>query len=99
MESKVYRLEELVESIEESINNLLKIKEQQSDLIDVIKKNAKRKFKDFIEASENQLKEADEKIKNLENQKDNIKIIIEKAKNDNSFDEFLSLVLETLVKF
>ena len=99
MESKVYRLEELIGQIEDSIDNLKKIKTQQTDLVDVIKKNAKRRFKDFIEASENQLKEVDEKIKNLENQKDKIKIIIEKAKSDNSFDDFLSLVLETLVKF
>ena len=58
-ESKLYRLVEMYDSMNESIRNIEKVKEEQFDLIDVLKtydnSNGSNKFESLIEQLKQQL--------------------------------------------
>lgn len=98
-DSKLYRLEELVDQIVESIDNIDKLIKETNELNEVLNKYAKRKFKNFIKAQDEQVKTLQLKKDELSIKLDNIKIIIDTARNDEEKCAFLDLVLNTLIQF
>lgn len=98
-DSKLYRLEELTNQIEESIDNIDKLIKETNELNEVLNKYAKRKFKNFIKAQDEQVKTLQLKKEELSVKLDNIKIIIDTARHDEEKCAFLDLVLNTLIQF
>lgn len=98
-DSKIYRLEELVDQIAESITNIDKLIDETQKLNAVLNKHAKRMFKDFIKQQEDQIKMLEDKKKELTNKKENISLIIKTAREDKDKEGYLSLILNTLIQF
>lgn len=66
MEDKTYRLEEMHDSMNESINNVNVVEEQQKTLIEVVKASDKAEcFEAFCKEIDDQLAELSEKKKKL----------------------------------
>ena len=98
-ESKIYRLDELKDQIEESIANIERLIFETKQLNDVLNQHAKRKFKDFIKSQENQITLYEGKKKELEIKLDNVKLIIDTARHDDEKAAYLDLILNTLIQF
>ena len=61
-----YKLEEMAESMQESINNARKVKEQQEELLNIIETSgSKHKFEEFIKGIEEQEDNIEKQIANL----------------------------------
>ena len=98
-DSVCYKLEEMLDNINETIDNINTLLRDQKELIDLCEEHKKDRFKDLIEQLKSQDEGYEEKLKSLIQKKNSITEIITKAKSDKNYDAFLTLVLTTLVNF
>lgn len=72
--NKSFRLVEMYDSMNQALENAKKVKEQQLELIDVIKKSDKvEKFESFIKELEDQVNNIDSQLKTLEKRMESLK--------------------------
>lgn len=98
-DSKLYKLDELIDQVNESIDNIDKLIKETKELNEVLNKHAKRRFKNFIKSQEQQINNLEEKKKDLSCKLDNIKIIVDTARHDEEKCAYLDLILNTLIQF
>lgn len=65
IENKVYRLEEMYDSMKDSIDNVNKVIDEQRHLLDVIKSAHDERFDAFVKASEEQIDNLVSQVKTL----------------------------------
>ena len=100
MESKLYRLEEMLETMEQSIANAKDVKNQQFNLSQLIKSSDKaEEFKEFTDGLDETTKTMVENIKKLEEKKDRLVTVIGKAKVDSVFESFLNDFMDVIGMF
>lgn len=98
-ESKIYRLEEMLESMVASLENIQKICEQQEKLITLVEEHSKDEFEEFIKESKEQLDNLKKQYDQLSSKKNSLEKIINSAKKDKTKENFLNLILDTLINF
>ena len=100
IESKLYRLEEMYDAMQASLENAKKVKNEQEMLIEIVKKSKKHNlFKDFIESEEKQTKELEQQIPILENRAQLLKNAIETCKGNEEIEKAMTVLLEALGVF
>lgn len=97
--SLIYRVEEFLANVDDTISNLTKVISEQEMLIGYLKQHPTNKFKDLIPQLEEQVKGYNEKLKSLTTKKVNLNKIINIARGSKNMDEYLTLVLENIVNF
>lgn len=89
-----YRLEEMEDAMQQSIDNIEKINKQQNKLLDIIKEkeeNAKE-FEDFIEDTNKQIKQMEEQKNQLVIKKEVLTLIIAECKENKLVSRFISML-------
>ena len=97
--SKLYRIEELRDQISASVSNLETIIADQTELQSIIEEHARERFKDFLKETAEQLEALKKQKEKLTDKLINVNRILELARNVPSLDNFLTLILDTLVEF
>lgn len=97
--SKLYRIEELRDQISASVSNLEKIIADQTELQSIIEEHARERFEDFLKETAEQLEALKKQKEKLTDKLINVNRILELARNVPSLDNFLTLILDTLVEF
>lgn len=97
--SLIYRVEEYLANVDETISNLNKVIFEQDMLIDYLKQHPENKFKDLINQLNEQLDGYKKKLEDLSKKKVNLNKIINFARGSKNMDEYLTLVLENIVNF
>lgn len=96
-ESLTYRLEEMVDAMEESLDNLKRITEQQKLLIKVVEESEESEnFKEFIEDSKKQIENFVEQNEKLTLKKQSIEEIVSECKADAKTDSIVTNLLTAL---
>ena len=98
-ESNIVRLEEMLESMDASLKNILEISGQQEKLIELVEKHAKTDFLAFIKESREQLENLKKQYASLGQKRTDLDKIINIAKSDKDKEDFLNLILNTLINF
>ena len=99
MEDKIYRLEEMLDSMNASLENIQKITEQQQKLIALVEEHGKDDFADFIKESREQLENLKKQYELLITKRDALQVIIAGSKASAEKGAFLNLILDTLINF
>lgn len=83
----IYKLEEMLEDMNQSINNLNEVIIKQIELNDIIKESSKKEdFEDFLKSSEESIERMSDQIKELNNRRTLLSQIITEVK-DNTVDK------------
>lgn len=100
LEDYTYRLEEMIDSMEASLANLVKVQTQQKALIDIVKNNNNDKmFDDFIKESENQMQTLEQQRQILTIRKEIFKQVVDAAKANESIARNISMFCKALGMF
>ena len=100
LEDYTYRLEEMIDSMEASLANLVKVQAQQKALIDIVKNNNNDKmFDDFIKESENQMQTLEQQRQILTIRKEIFKQVVDAAKANESIARNISMFCKALGMF
>ena len=100
LEDYTYRLEEMIDSMEASLANLVKVQAQQKALIDIVKNNNNDKmFDDFIKESENQMQALEQQRQILTIRKEIFKQVVDAAKANESIARNISMFCKALGMF
>ena len=100
LEDYTYRLEEMIDSMEASLANLVKVQAQQKALIDIVKNNNSDKmFDDFIKESENQMQTLEQQRQILTIRKEIFKQVVDAAKANESIARNISMFCKALGMF
>lgn len=98
-ESNILRLEEMLESMDASLKNILEISGQQEKLIELVEKHGKVDFMAFIKESREQLENLKKQYASLGQKRVDLDKIINIAKSDKEKEDYLNLILNTLINF
>lgn len=88
--SFVFRLEEMCDAIKASKDNLIKIRNEQDYLITKLKSLNDDKFVELIESIEKQNADFNTQELKLTNKIENMSKVIEQAKSDKAYENFLN---------
>ena len=100
LQDVTYRFEEMIDSMEASLANLVKVQAQQKALIDIVKNNNNDKmFDDFIKESENQMQTLEQQRQILTIRKEIFKQVVDAAKANESIARNISMFCKALGMF
>ena len=100
MENKIYRLEEMLEAMNASRDNLCDVINQQSKLIEIVRVSEDAKqFEQFISESEVQLNELKSQFDMLSIRIKSLYDFIEFVKKSSEFSEATTLLFDALGMF
>lgn len=100
LEDYTYRLEEMIDSMEASLANLVKVQAQQRALIDIVKNNNEDKaFDEFIKELEKQMQTLEQQRQILTIRKEIFKQVIDAAKANESIARNISMFCKALGMF
>lgn len=100
LEDYTYRLEEMIDSMEASLANLVKVQAQQKALIDIVKNNNEDKtFDDFIKESEKQMQTLEQQRQILTIRKEIFKQVVAAAKSNEIIARNISMFCKALGMF
>ena len=100
LEDYTYRLEEMIDSMEASLANLVKVQAQQKALIDIVKNNNDDKmFDEFIKESEKQMQTLEQQRQILTIRKEIFKQVVDAAKANESIARNISMFCKALGMF
>ena len=100
LEDYTYRLEEMIDSMEASLANLVKVQAQQKALIDIVKNNNEDKmFDEFIKESEKQMQTLEQQRQILTIRKEIFKQVVDAAKANESIARNISMFCKALGMF
>lgn len=100
LEDYTYRLEEMIDSMEVSLVNLVKVQVQQKALVDIVKNNNKDKmFDDFIKESEKQMQALEQQRQILTIRKEIFKQVVAAAKSNEIIARNISMFCKALGMF
>lgn len=99
-ESKTYRLVEMSESIQDSIDNIGKVVEEQSALVEVVKASKdSNRFENFIDGLNTQKTEFGKQIETLTKKKNLLDEIVTECTNNKDLDSYITMLLDALGVF
>lgn len=93
-----YRLEEMEDSMQQSIDNIEKINKQQNKLISIIEnyekdiEEDKKEFVKFISETKEQIKQLEEQKNQLKVKKEILNLIIAECKENKLVSRFISML-------
>jgi len=99
MELKTYRLEEMLDAMKNSLENAKKVKAEEEDLVAIIEEHAAEKFADFIKAQRESINNLSKQIETLENRATSLDTVVARCKDDSSFAEGITMLLNALGVF
>ena len=100
IEDYTYRLEEMIDSMEASLANLVKVQAQQKALIDIVKNNNEDKmFDEFIKESEKQMQTLEQQRQILVIRKEIFKQVVDAAKSNATIARSISMFCKALGMF
>lgn len=100
LEDYTYRLEEMIDSMEASLANLVKVQAQQKALIDIVKNNNDDKmFDEFIKESEKQMQTLEQQRQILTIRKEIFKQVVDAAKSNETIARNISMFCKALGMF
>ena len=100
LEDYTYRLEEMIDSMEASLANLVKVQAQQKALIDIVKNNNEDKmFDEFIKESEKQMQTLEQQRQILTIRKEIFKQVVDAAKSNETIARNISMFCKALGMF
>lgn len=99
MELKTYRLEEMLDAMKNSLENARKVKGEEIDLVAVVEEHAGEKFADFIKEQKASIEKLSMQIDTLEHRATLLETIVAKCKDDTSFAEGITMLLNALGVF
>ena len=92
--SKLYRLEEMLDSIEASLDNIKTVKTQQEHLLKLVEDNdEKHEFEEFLKESKEQLEKLSKQFIELSTRYTFLKAVVEKCKNDKKVEEIIDQLI------
>lgn len=92
--SKLYRLEEMSDSMTQSIDHVRKITQEQEELLAVVKVSDKAKtFKSFIKEMDETIINNYKQIEVLIGRRNALDKVIKICKNDENYEEAMTLLL------
>ena len=97
--SKVYRLEEMADAIDRSIDNAVKVKGEQQYLVDKLEELKDEKFVELIKSMKEQIVNLNKQIEVLTNRKGLIITVVEKCKYSTEYDMIVNELLDGLGVF
>lgn len=81
MENKLYRLEEMVDAIEQSKDNIHEVVGQQMDLIEIVQNSEKaEEFEDFLKESQEQVDNLNKQYEQLSMKQEAVETLIKLCK-------------------
>lgn len=93
IEDITYRLEEMLDAMDNSICNIEKINNEQTELIEIIENSNKaEKFNDFVNDTKQQMDNMNNQKNQLILKKEILKQIIDKCKNDSEISKYISML-------
>ena len=99
-ESKIYRLEEMLDSMKNAFDNAKKVREQQEHLLKLVKTHDKQnEFKEFVDESNAQLENLSKQISTLETRIEFISNVVDKCKVDEQNSQIVNDLLAGLGVF
>lgn len=100
IESKVYRLEEMYDAMQASLENAKKVKSEQELLIEIIKNDEKHDiFEEFIKSEEEQITQLAKQIDVLSTRADQLRSAIDICKENEEIEKAMTLMLDALGVF
>lgn len=99
-EGKIYRLKEMLESMETSLENAKKVYAQQGKLTKLVETSDNEKeFEDFVKESNDQLENLDKQIQTLGKRINLLKEVIDKAEVNQKMAHVVESLLSVLGVF
>lgn len=99
MEDRTYRLQEMLESMSNAIDNANEVKDQQNDLIQLIESSKDvEKFEKFIEELKEQIKDIEQQLTKLESRKEFLAKVVDECKH-NDIKEVVNYLIYALGMF
>lgn len=99
-ESVLYRFEEMLDSINASIDNAKSVAKEQQELLRIVKAaETEHDFSDFIKGVETQQANINEQVVVLEQRRDTIQQIVDLAKSDAKLEDSISKLAIALGMF
>jgi len=99
-ESKTYRLIEMSESMQESINNILQIVDEQRELVKIVTaSDAAKKFEKFIEGINEQIDNFNAQVRTLTTKKQSLDKVISACADNDETEKYVTLLLSALGVF
>lgn len=94
--SNIYKLDEMLDSIKQSIETVRTVIRQQEKLLDVLKDNEDEDFKDFKTGMADQTEEYKKQLEALTIQSMELSTVIDKIKAKSEIEEIVSDLLAAL---
>ncbi len=99
-ENKIYRLEEMLDSMKDSIDNIASVIAKQKRLLEIVGDAPDAEdFADFIEASEKQIEDYEEQKEKLLGRKSKLDFVIKSAKENEATDVLVNNFMDAIGMF
>ena len=99
-EKKTYRLEEMLDSMKDSIDNIASVIAKQKRLLEIVGDSPDAEdFADFIEASEKQIEDYEEQKEKLLERKSKLDFVIKSAKENEATDTLVNNFMDAIGMF
>ena len=99
IENKLYKLIEMKDAMDKSIDNINVITRQLSLLIDIVKQAEQKELDEFIAESKKQLEHLHSQLVTLQFRRDLLAEIIKRCQDNNETSETVSILLTALGVF
>lgn len=100
IEKQTYRLEEMADAMQQSIDNAMNVASEQQSLIDVLTASDKANdFTELVESCKQQIIDIENQVKILAFRKNLLAIVINACKDDEKTEEIVSVLLDALAVF
>lgn len=97
--SKVYRLEEMIEAIDQSVANAEQVMKQQSELIEIVKDSNKSGFDEFIKDETESVNNLSKQIEILKYRKTLLEYIVEKSRQSKEIEDVANAMISAFGLF
>lgn len=99
-EKRFFRLEEMADSMSATIDNIVEVKNQQHELIDIVKESDKAEdFAQFIDETEKQIEKMEEQQESIVVQMSYLKDVIKSCKESEEKMELIENFMKAIRMF
>lgn len=99
-EKRFFRLEEMADSMDATIDNIAEVRNQQHELIDIIKESDKAEdFSQFIDETEKQIEKMEEQQESIAVQMSYLKDVIKSCKESEEKMELIEKFMKAIRMF
>lgn len=98
-ESKLYRLKEMHDSMQQSLDNIADVRTQQIALVKLLEEHASERFATFIDELKAQIKKIDEQTESLVTKFKTLTNIITICETNKEYDSLCNMLLDVFSIF